>query len=60
MGVILLPVVEVMWVERSGACETGFVGEENIRTSKFFNLSVLVSGTDLQTVYEGGSQSCTF
>ena len=30
IGVILLQIVEVMWVELSSAYETGFVGEDNI------------------------------
>ena len=30
----MLPVVEVMWVERSGACEAGFVVQENIYFKK--------------------------
>ena len=40
MGVILLPVVKVIWVERSEACETGFVSKENtlLKTSIFLFL----------------------
>ena len=40
----------VIWVKRSGACETGFVGEENIHTK--INLPVLATGTNGKTVHE--------
>ena len=58
MGVILLPVVEVMWVECSGECETSFVGEESILKRKF-HLRVLATVTNMQAVHEGGIRAGT-
>ena len=52
----MLPVVEVMLVGRSGACETGFVGEENI-LQIFPHIHVLAAGTNVQTVQDGGNWS---